>query len=105
MRHDLIIGYGEIGHAVREVISPEAHIYDPKVKSGKPPTSINVMHICFPYSENFIQQVQDYILRYNHFTQPFGQQSPLVQLRRYTAKLSTHPSRADTPDSPRALRK
>lgn len=60
---DLILGYGEVGKAVQEAVSPKAHIYDPKIRSGRC-SSVDVMHVCFPYSEDFVKLVQGYIVRY-----------------------------------------
>jgi hypothetical protein len=60
---DLILGYGQIGQAVQEAVCPDAHIYDPKRRNGRG-ASPDVMHVCFPYSDKFVRQVNDYIIRY-----------------------------------------
>lgn len=63
MTQNLILGYGQIGKAVHEAICPDAHVHDPKLRSGRCST-VEIMHICFPYSDKFVQQVKDYIIRY-----------------------------------------
>jgi len=53
----IIIGYGQIGKAVKEVIG-EAGIVD----EGFPePEKAHILHICFPYSKDFIKEVKRYI--------------------------------------------
>jgi hypothetical protein len=60
----LIIGKGEIGKSVNEVLSPhfETLILDkePTLDEG-----FEVLHICFPYSKAFEMYVTEYILRYH----------------------------------------
>lgn len=62
----LVIGNGQIGSSVAEVISvtDDVTIYD---KSGSEPPilkSVEILHICFPYSKQFIKQVNQYIIKY-----------------------------------------
>lgn len=54
----IIIGLGEIGQAVNEIIG-KAETYDLK-RPYTPEGNFEVMHICFPYADNFIQQVKLY---------------------------------------------
>jgi hypothetical protein len=60
------------------------------------------MHICFPYSENFIQQVQDYILRYEPFytaiwsTVPFGTTKKIHRKAIHTPIEGRHPRLAES---------
>lgn len=74
----LIVGAGEIGHALLEVLSP---YYITRIKDVEPLVidgQVSVMHICFPYSENFIEQVKQYQEEYKpkftviHSTVPVG---------------------------------
>lgn len=63
MKHltDLIVGMGEIGTAISGVF-PEAETIDKQPKEvGK---YVRVMHICFPYSTNFVNIVRAYIKEY-----------------------------------------
>ena len=64
--NSLIIGMGQIGQAVKELISPYNHVetYDIATQNHHAPAHTDVMHICFPYSETFVKDVQDYITRY-----------------------------------------
>jgi hypothetical protein len=60
---DLIIGFGQIGKAVQEAICfDQAKTLDSTAKDIMP--GVNVMHVCFPYSDDFISQVTDYIKRF-----------------------------------------
>ena len=58
---EIVIGYGQIGKAVQEIIGDPAI-----VDEGLPVTygTFDIMHICFPYSENFIVEVKRYIKEY-----------------------------------------
>ena len=59
----LIVGFGEIGKAVREVIVDydKVDTYDKKDDDLYFDTNTDILHICFPYSEKFIDEVQWYI--------------------------------------------
>lgn len=63
MNH-LIVGFGEIGKAVKEVIGGEVFIHDVKHHNYRISNVIDVMHVCFPYSDTFVQDVEDYITRH-----------------------------------------
>jgi acetyltransferase-like isoleucine patch superfamily enzyme len=58
----LIVGMGEIGTALNEVLSEEypTQTYDIKCQSVVI-HPVEIMHICFPYTEDFIQAVEKYI--------------------------------------------
>src|SRR5437660_12905016 len=59
---EIVVGFGEIGKAVKEVICPGAVVYDISMTDRPDATTpTNVMHICFPYSENFVHDAQAYI--------------------------------------------
>lgn len=59
---NLIIGYGQIGKAIKEVIG-EADIID---ESYPVPTgTYEVMHICFPFSHVFVKEVKQYLADYH----------------------------------------
>lgn len=63
MDKSLVVGMGEIGKAVAEVIG-ECKTYDIKDKAvlydEQHPIEVDVLHICFPYSETFIEDVKHY---------------------------------------------
>ena len=73
----LIIGAGEIGCSLRSVLSGnyETMIIDKDMKSDFSP---EIMHICFPYSEKFVDYVNEYKEKYKpkyvviHSTVPIG---------------------------------
>lgn len=55
----LIVGYGEIGRAIHDVIG-EAELLD-TAKDLKPESGpYDIMHICFPWNDDFIQHVERY---------------------------------------------
>lgn len=80
----LIVGYGEIGQALNKVLSPyyEVWAYDlnyiKPVKKGynlsplsdgttvidRELTDCEIMHVCIPYTENFIDEVKKYQEKY-----------------------------------------
>lgn len=68
MNH-LVIGMGEIGNAVYELIGTNSSdtLYSFDSKDGERvdiPRDLSVMHICFPFSDNFVKQVKEYIVQY-----------------------------------------
>lgn len=66
MNH-LIIGMGEVGKAVYDLFRFSNHKV--LIRDKKPiltnPESVDVMHICFPFSDDFEKQVRDYIDMYS----------------------------------------
>lgn len=58
MRH-VVIGAGQVGRAVAEVLG-DATLRD----IGDPVVPADVLHLCFPYSDDFIPQAWDYITAY-----------------------------------------
>lgn len=63
MNH-LIIGFGEIGKAIKQVMRENVSVYDTALDNKRVPDTIDVMHICFPYSDTFVQDVKAYLARY-----------------------------------------
>lgn len=59
---NLVIGYGEIGQAVGAVIGEHAVINEGDRLSTR---RVDVMHICFPPSDDFLPAVFAYIKRYS----------------------------------------
>lgn len=59
----LIVGQGEIGKAVRDVIVQydKVDTYDKKDDDLRFDVNTDVLHICFPYSKDFIREVKWYI--------------------------------------------
>lgn len=66
---DLVIGCGEIGTAVIELLLDNNHVvesYDSKDDSSLSTTLYpDVLHICFPYTDKFIGDVEGYIAAVN----------------------------------------
>jgi len=73
----LIIGRGEIGKSLDKVLSKEypTQMID---KDDSLEGKFDIAHICFPYSENFVNIVKDYQIKYSpehtviHSTVPVG---------------------------------
>lgn len=57
--NSLIIGYGEIGKAVGAIIGDHKVIDLGMLKPE--PMDVDIMHICFPYTDAFIEQLKAYI--------------------------------------------
>jgi len=73
----LILGKGEVGQALYEVLEPynEIAIFD----INPPPIDVvDILHICFPYSDKFVDEVKRYKAKYKpkltviHSTVPVG---------------------------------
>lgn len=64
--NQLVIGLGEIGKPLLNVLgrSGAAVCGRDLEESDDIPSSISVLHICFPYSERFVDQVVDYVNEY-----------------------------------------
>jgi UDP-N-acetyl-D-mannosaminuronate dehydrogenase len=96
---DLVVGYGEIGHAVQEVVCPEAKTVDTNKRNYKV-GAVNVMHICFPYTEKFIETVWDYVARFQPqriviwSTVPIGTTRKISSKAIHTPVESKHPKLA-----------
>ena len=62
METSIIVGYGEIGKSLHQVIGP-ALVHDPEFSEVKT-TGFDVMHICFPPSDSFVKDVKAYQKRF-----------------------------------------
>lgn len=75
----LIVGMGEIGTALSKVLAAYKPEYiDPAVGYTSTSQHCDIMHVCFPYSEKFVEQVEGYIAEHTpryvvvHSTVPLG---------------------------------
>lgn len=72
----LVIGVGEIGSAIKQILDCDG--YDEFKKMTEVENEYDVLHICFPYNDDFIHQVKAYQKRFNpvltiiHSTVPIG---------------------------------
>lgn len=75
--NSIIIGQGEIGKSLEKVLSPYHPTYIRDIKSDLK-GEYDIMHIAFPYSNEFLNQVKHYQLDYSpkytiiHSTVPVG---------------------------------
>lgn len=62
----LIVGLGQIGSVLLEIVKGfyDAEGYDIK-KPSELPKKVDVLHICFPYAENFVDSVIGYMEKTN----------------------------------------
>ncbi len=56
---NLVIGLGQIGSAIQTILGCEG--YDPKNDTPLPDKQYDCIHICFPYSDKFLEHVNAYI--------------------------------------------
>lgn len=75
----LIIGMGEVGEALRKVLGDYVpQFLDKKFTLREVHGVFDIIHICFPYSKNFVEQVKSYQKKYKpkytviHSTVPVG---------------------------------
>ena len=83
----LIVGMGEVGIALAEVLKQYNPIcYDIKESRVDVWATPEIMHITFPYSDNFVQQVKEYQEKYEpkytvvHSTVPVGTCSQITAI-------------------------
>jgi UDP-glucose 6-dehydrogenase len=60
----LIIGMGEVGKSLYEIVRgvyPETEVYDAKWGKKELPQNIDVLHVCYPYSSEFISETIKYM--------------------------------------------
>jgi UDP-N-acetyl-D-mannosaminuronate dehydrogenase len=61
----LIIGAGTIGHAIAQLMKEKHFTFEVKDREGlNLAKSPDVMHICIPYSKDFVKIVVDYVFQY-----------------------------------------
>lgn len=72
----LVIGMGEVGTAIKTILGADG--YDFKMAPSKKEAVYDVVHICFPHSYMFVEQVRQYVKTYAadmvvvHSTVPVG---------------------------------
>ena len=83
MNETIIIGMGEVGNALYEVLRDYTPLRADISNIPKALGDAHVIHICFPYTKNFIRQVKRYQKIYNpkftviHSTVPVGTSAKL----------------------------
>jgi len=87
-KKDIIIGGGQVGYALNEILGFEYDIdtYDIKNHNINFENSYRVMHVCFPYNEKFVKEVKKYFIRFNpkviiiHSTVKVGTTQKLIEV-------------------------
>lgn len=62
MNH-LVVGMGQIGSAITQVFASDVETLD--INSEPVKKSIDIMHVCFGYSKDFIREVKRYQVKYS----------------------------------------
>ncbi|MEM2293300.1 MAG: hypothetical protein QXX41_08495 [Nitrososphaerota archaeon] len=68
MKSVLIIGLGEVGKPLFEVVRgvyPETEAYDLQMEEKVLPRKVDVLHICYPYDKKFIHETVKYVAKTN----------------------------------------
>lgn len=60
----LVIGMGQIGRAIYAVLKDTFEVYGVETNNRAKLPNVGVLHICIPYSEDFIAVVKGYISKY-----------------------------------------
>lgn len=61
----LIIGLGEVGSALFRVLNEQDEVFGRDLKGSTDFTKIDVMHVCIPYTNDFVKTVLSYREEYN----------------------------------------
>lgn len=108
LRH-LVIGMGQIGTAIYEVLSGTSEVYARDIKQSDD-DDMDVLHICFPYYDGFIYDVAGYIEQYDpeltiiYSTVPIGTSRTLGNDIVHSPVEGKHPNLAESiKKSPRWL--
>ncbi len=108
--NQLVIGMGQIGTAVKEV-TESAFYYDPifddKKSSSYPQIDggVDVMHICFPYTKDFVTEVESYINDYDPKHVVVWATVPIGTCRRIGYKVVHSPVEGIHPNLVESIRK
>jgi hypothetical protein len=57
---ELIVGFGEIGKSMYNILKEKYEVYSVDYNQSIDAKDVNVMHICFPYSKEFVREVKRY---------------------------------------------
>ncbi len=84
----LVIGMGEVGQALFNVLKsayPDIQSYDKKQEKREIAIPIDIIHICIPYTDDFIKIVSEYMVAFNplylviHSTVPVGTTAKIAE--------------------------
>ncbi len=92
-KKDIIIGGGQVGYALNEILGFEYNIdtYDIKNQNKEVGDNYRIMHVCFPYNKKFITEVKKYFIKFNpkviiiHSTIKVGTTQKLIEILKYKA--------------------
>lgn len=82
----LVAGNGEVGRALKEILNAKYEVRS--IDKGEEESgSFNILHICFPYSDRFVDSVVEYVDKYKpeaiviHSTVPVGTTEAVEKMR------------------------
>lgn len=97
----LIIGAGEVGKSLYNVLKPHYSVTLRDV-DGHTKGTFEILHICYPYIDNFIETTKGYIKKYNselviiHSTVPVGTTRKIAQFAVHSPIRGVHPNLEDS---------
>lgn len=65
MYRNLVVGMGEVGSSLYRLLDEYDTTFVRDLEPKESISEIDVMHICFPYSKRFVEQVKNYIEQYD----------------------------------------
>src|SRR5881409_270294 len=109
---DILIGFGEVGSAIHEVLSErrEFAIHDPPKGFNAEPFEADWCHVAIPYTKDFVSSVTTLVTRFQpenvvlHSTLPIGTTRQVEKALDYAADVYYSPIRGRHPTLVRALR-
>jgi UDP-N-acetyl-D-mannosaminuronate dehydrogenase len=61
----LIIGLGQVGGALRDVLADSYEVVTRDIAPNRNADGVECVHICYPYTDGFVETVTDYIREYS----------------------------------------
>ncbi len=109
---DILIGFGEVGSALHEVLSERRDfaIADPAKGFNPEPFEADWCHICIPYTDTFVSTMVEYVRKFEpqnvvlHSTLPIGTTRQVEKALDYAADVYYSPIRGRHPRLARYIR-
>jgi len=64
IRDVLVVGLGEIGAPLLDIVQEVYHAEGLDVEPKEVRGSVDILHVCFPYDEKFVETTVDYMKRF-----------------------------------------
>lgn len=98
MVNSIVIGQGEVGKALKAVLSKEYDVYGIDIDTVRFPASCQFLNICIPYSKEFVKIVNDYVERFKpsltiiHSSVPIGTTKKIKGFTVHSPVRGRHPN-------------